>query len=99
MKKQQSEGLHKQLRERLHTIFQDYAQGLDVSPAARYRTEGFAEALITMGELSEQQCIEMMAEVYQTVFAAAMDTSAITQMRIPPLMKRAPVYPSAPSST
>lgn len=94
MNKQLADDLHTQLKARLLNIFQDYAQGLDVSPAMRYRTEGFAQALVAMGALSERQCIDIMAEIYQAVFGDALDISTMTSLRIPPVMKRAPVYPS-----
>lgn len=89
------EDLCKQLEMRLQSIFEDYAQGLDVPPANRYRTEGFAQALVAMGALSEQQCIELMAGVYKDVFGTVLDTSAMTGLHIPPVMKRAPVFPSS----
>lgn len=79
---------------RLRAIFAAYRDNEDVSPAQRFRVEGFAEALILAGELSEPHWIAMIARLYQEEVGQVLPESAAGSNRIPLLMQRAPVYPS-----
>lgn len=82
------------LRTRVEAIFADYACGRDVSPAQRYRTEGFAEALIRAGVITEAVFAQLIAEAYSAEFKQPMPDHLISGVCIPLIMQRAPVYPS-----
>lgn len=78
---------------RLADIFSAYKAGKDVSPAMRYRAEGFIEAAIEQGGLSHEE----LAQIHQQAFHAAygddmaLDTEGCD---IPAMMVKAPVKPT-----
>lgn len=82
------------LTDRLRQVFAAYQRGEDVSPAQRFRLEGFAEALILSGEISEPEWIALIARLYQEELGQALPESAAGVARVPLLMQRAPVFPS-----
>lgn len=82
------------LAERLLGIFNAYANGNDVPPAQVFRTEGFIEAGCCIGLVSEQTVRELMQSLYRQVFDSEFPAMTGPGIQIPPLMRRAPVYPS-----
>lgn len=83
-----------QLKLDLQAIFAAFKQGNDVSPATRYRTEGFARGLMAAELLTEREFARLMADAYQQCFERPMPESLCDGVHIPSCMKRAPVYPS-----
>ncbi len=82
------------IESRLHEIFAAYAEGLDVAPAKRFRTEGLMEAACML-EMSDQNTVmSLVQSCWREHFEQDFPDVEEGILRIPVLMKRAPVYPS-----
>ena len=88
----------KLIEDRLLRIFEDYVNGKDVSPAMVFGTEGFIDVCCSSGLVVKEDVALLMANLHQQVFASPLlpmsGDMPGDKIRIPPLMKRAPVYPS-----
>ncbi len=82
------------LEARLCAIYQAFADGRDVSPAYRYRTEGYLEAALELGFFSEQQCADLQGRLQRDILGKECALGQEQPARVPVIMKRAPVYPS-----
>ncbi|WP_373077934.1 hypothetical protein [Zhongshania sp.] len=86
-----------ELAQKLQCFFSDQQQGLDIPPAQLYRIEGFIEAGLLAGfitELGLKQTLVDSAKQYLNVEVAdfyQQDYRLILHMR----MHEAPVYPSS----
>ena len=89
-----SDNLIETLHARLVALFTVYTVGSDVTPAERYRTEGFAEALIAAGLLDTRSWAAMIEETFLAVTGEPLPGFDSQQPFIPLLMARAPVFPS-----
>ena len=92
-----------ELKLRWTTLFKALADGGDVPPTQRLRTEGLMEAAAMLEVASSDQLVQAMDECYKIVFGQdiAMDFGEDWQdfypfPQIPAMGKRAPVYPSTP---
>ena len=93
-----------ELETRLQAIYGALADGNDVAPAQRYRAQGFAQALVIVGVLSEVEFKTLLDIACQRAFngavpqalQSAINTTAANDGSccIPIVMPRAPVYPS-----
>lgn len=79
---------------RLRNILEAFGRGEDVSPAERYRTEGFMQAGVYLGLATEQQLSELLVKLQQAILNIEDQRVFADQLCIPILMKRAPVTPS-----
>ncbi len=92
-----------ELQRRWQAMFSGLAAGGDLPPAIRLRAEGLMEAVVIVGEATEQEVIEAMDACYRDAFgqALAQDFGSDWQdfhpfPQIPAMASRAPVYPSTP---
>lgn len=90
-----------ELSRRWQAMFAALAQGQDVPPAQRLRTEGMMEAAVLLGNGTAQELLEAMDACYLAAFGRtlAVDFGQDWQdfypfPQIPAMAKRAPVYPS-----
>ena len=82
-----------EIAKRLTQIFAAYKQGYDVSPALKYRTEGFIEAGLMAGAIKKDELVDLLYRCYKQVFGE--DASMVFEPGVvPAMMKRAPVKPS-----
>ena len=95
--------LQAELKRRWMAMFTSLADGGDVPPAQRLRTEGMMEAAAMLEVASSEQLVQAMNECYKVAFGQ--DITAVFGdnwqdfypfPQIPAMGKRAPVYPSAP---
>lgn len=82
------------LRARLRSQFETLRQGGEVTPASRYRAEGFAQALVATGTLDQPAVTKLIADTWREVFGCSPPPLPAGDIHIPCVMKRAPVYPS-----
>jgi len=92
-----------ELDTRWRKIFNALANGSDVAPTLRLRTEGLMEATALVGEATEEEMSRAMAAAYNDIFGRSLaeDFDESWQdffpfPQIPAMAKRAPVYPSTP---
>lgn len=78
---------------RLITILQAFKRGEDVAPALNFRTEGFFEAGVFLGLVSEEQLSELLVRLQREILDVADQRLLADQLVIPMMMKRAPVVP------
>jgi len=90
-----------ELEIRWRKIFEALANGADVAPSLRLRTEGLMEAAVLAGEATAEGVSQAMADAYEVSFgrSLAQDFDPGWQEffpfpQIPAMAKRAPVYPS-----
>lgn len=90
-----------ELDARWRRIFTSLADGNDVAPGLRLRTEGLMEAAVLSGESSPEQLTQQMEASYHRAFGRTLaqdlekDWQAFFPFpQIPAMAKRAPVYPS-----
>jgi hypothetical protein len=90
------EAFNREIESRFLEIFNAYANGQDVAPAQLYRAEGFCEAGCYLSLATEAELIALMKKIHRQVFNTELSGSNQSGggVRIPSLMKRAPVYPS-----
>ncbi len=94
------EAFLQEVRERITAIFTDYHNGNDVPPGMRLRLEGFIQAGLRFALVDRSAVEKILVDTHQQVFGAPMPESfpsfdeADQIIPIPPLMQRAPVYPS-----
>ena len=82
------------IKSRLDNIFTAYVQGRDVAPAERFRTEGMMEAICVLKLCSEDEARELLQVCWRKHFEQDLPETPENALRIPVMMKRAPVYPS-----
>lgn len=97
------EKLMQELQHRWTTMFVALAEGADLPPAQRLRTEGMMEAAALLGEATEEELSLAMEACYQAAFGQSLtadfgeDWQAFFPFpQIPAMARRAPVYPSTP---
>lgn len=78
---------------RLRAILQAFKRGEDVAPALNFRTEGFFEAGVFLGLVSEEQLSELLVRLQREILDVADQRLLADQLVIPMMMKRAPVVP------
>lgn len=90
-----------ELQHRWTIMFAALAQGADLPPAQRLRAEGMMEAVVLLGEATEDELSLAMAVCYEQAFGRGLaaefgeDWQAFFPFpQIPAMAKRAPVYPS-----
>jgi hypothetical protein len=86
-----------ELERRWRGIFTTLAAGGEVAPAERLRTEGFMEALVTLGLASEPALQSALESCYLECFGEALPQDWRTLFpfpQVPGFGLRAPVYPS-----
>jgi hypothetical protein len=90
-----------EVHSRWRLMFSALAEGADVSPGLRLRTEGLMEAVALLGELLPEQLQAQMDEAYVASFGRTLAEDFgeqwpefFTFPQIPAMAKRAPVYPS-----
>ena len=95
--------LQEELKLRWTNMFTSLADGGDVPPTQRLRTEGMMEAVAMLEFASSERLVQAMDECYQVAFGQdiAADFGDNWQdfypfPQIPAMGKRAPVYPSTP---
>ena len=93
--------LRDELNVRWTSMFAALADGEDVPPAQRLRTEGMMEAAALLEVASSDQLVQAMGECYKVAFrrGIAEDFGEDWQEfypfpQIPAMGRRAPVYPS-----
>ncbi|ROS01403.1 hypothetical protein EDC56_1844 [Sinobacterium caligoides] len=80
------------VEEKLCVIQRIIEAGADVSPAMRYRLEGYLTALIALDVVSAQALQVLWRSILHE--RASLQVAANNQVSISILMPRAPVYPS-----
>ncbi len=95
--------LAEELDRRWRRMFGALADGGDVPPSQRLRTEGLMEAAVLLELVTEQDLLTAMDSCYTEVFGRAMAEDFGIEWfqfypfpQIPAVMRRAPVYPSTP---
>ncbi len=86
-----------ELDERWRLIFTRLVTGSEVPPGMRLRTEGFMEALVTLGVATEDTLQAALAQRYEEVFSEPLDSDwreLFPFPQVPGFGQRAPVYPS-----
>jgi len=93
------------LREELAPLLASLARGEGASPAQRYRCEGFARAVCTLGFASAREVIAELRDSWRTTLGDAADAyaeddfclrDAGTELPcIPVRLPRAPVFPGS----
>jgi|TARA_R110001599_G_scaffold269171_1_gene469984 hypothetical protein len=89
-----------ELSQKIAQFFSDQQQGLDIPPALLYRFEGFVEAGLLMGYITETEVKRELVDGAQYYLNTAIaefyqqDFRLILHMR----MREAPVYASSPES-
>ena len=78
---------------RLRDVLLAFKRGEDVAPALNFRTEGFFEAGVFLGLVTEQQLSELLVRLQREVLDSADQRLLADQLRIPAMMRRAPVIP------
>ena len=78
---------------RLRDILLAFKRGEDVAPALNFRTEGFFEAGVFLGLVTEQQLSELLARLQREVLDIADQRLLADQLSIPVMMRRAPGIP------
>ena len=79
--------------QRLEAIFIAFKEGKDVSPAMRYRLEGFIEAAIELGDVFPEDISEIKLRACRAVNGNEAMLEP-TESLLPAMMQRAPVKPS-----
>ena len=86
-----------QLQERLEDYFKRYADGLDVTPAMRFGTEGYIQAGLDLALITPEDVVALKQQAYRQ-FSGSIDTAVLAALSgdhyLPSIMKRAPVKPS-----
>ncbi len=86
----------------LQSYYQRLADGLDISPAERFRLEGYLQAVVECGLLATDALASISSRV-QLQYAALADTQTTAEVtgktlteswHLPFQMRRAPVTPS-----
>lgn len=84
------------LEARFKALFERYAEDKDVTPAQRFRLEGFVEAGLELGLITEPELLTLKQQCAEKAFGSTVSAEwwgdAIV---IPAMMKRAPVKPSS----
>lgn len=90
-----------EIEQRLRHQFTALAEGRDVPPAARLRTEGMMEAAVIAAEVNVEQLTGAMEAAYEGAFHVTLaeefgkDWQQLFPFpQIPAMMRRAPVVPS-----
>lgn len=78
----------------LLALFTALFEGRDIAPATQYRLEGYLEALVAMGLLSEDEAASLIDRAWREVFNTAPVRGGSSPLSIPVVMQRAPVFPS-----
>lgn len=93
--------LETELEQRWQAMFSALADGDDVSPTERLRTEGMMEAAVLMSVATPESLSGAMDRCYQSVYGRSIAEDFgddwqdfFTFPQIPAMAKRAPVYPS-----
>ena len=89
-----SDSYRELLEAKVREIFKRYVDGVDVSPATIYRTEGFVEAGCELGLISQMDAQKTIETVWKEFFDEEIGEQNLKGIHIPSLMERAPVYPS-----
>lgn len=89
------------IRSRCQAMFAALADGADVAPSLRLRTEGLMEAAVLAGVADESQIDSLLADCYHTAFDRRIEDDFGAHWRefypfpqLPAVGRRAPVYPS-----
>lgn len=82
------------IESRLHEIFSAYAEGLDVAPAKRFRTEGLMEAACLLEISDANAVVSLVQSCWREYFKQDFPEVEDGALCIPVMMRRAPVYPS-----
>ena len=80
---------------RLRGILQSFSEAGDVAPALGFRTEGFFEAGVFLGLVTEQQLSALIERLQKEVLDIEDQRIFTERLSIPVLMRRAPVMPSS----
>ncbi len=95
--------LKEELDRRWRRMFGALADGSDVPPSQRLRTEGLMEAAVLLDLAGEEDLLAAMDACYEEAFGRAMADDFGPDWvqfypfpQIPAVMRRAPVYPSTP---
>ena len=90
-----------EIHARWQKIFESLAQGDDVAPSLRLRTEGLMEAAVLAELVSAEQLTSLLEASYQQSYQRSLNLDFGEDWRdffpfpqIPAMAKRAPVYPS-----
>lgn len=90
-----------ELEKRWRAMFVALANGDDVPPSQRLRTEGLMEAVVLLGTATVDELLQSMNHCYQGAFDQGIaevfgdDWQELFPFpQIPAMAKRAPVYPS-----
>lgn len=93
--------LTREIEQRWQHQFAALAQGEDVPPSERLRTEGMMEAAVIAGEVDVEQLTRKMELAYESAFNSTLaqefgeDWEQLFPFpQIPAMMRRAPVVPS-----
>ena len=78
---------------RLRNILLAFKRGEDVAPAINFRAEGFFEAGIFLGLVTEHQLSGLLVNLQREILDVADQRLLADQLVIPVMMKRAPVVP------
>ena len=91
-----------ELLSRWRSMFEVLANGGEVTPTRRLRTEGLMEALVLLGIADSQQLQAALANCYHEVFGETLNArwgedwmDLFPFPQIPAFGERAPVYPSS----
>jgi hypothetical protein len=95
-----------ELSGRWQAMFVALAGGNDVPPARRLRTEGMMEAAVLLDLASAEELLRAMDACYLAAFGRALAVDFGEDWQdfypfplIPAMARRAPVYPSAPTTS
>ncbi len=90
-----------EIEQRWQRIFTALAEGSDVTPSLRLRTEGLMEAAVLTGLTSPTEITQQMDDCYHRSFGRSLEQDFDAEWQgfypfpqIPAMGKRAPVYPS-----
>lgn len=90
-----------EIERRWTAMFSALADGRDIAPATRLRTEGLMEAAVLLQLAEPEALLRSMEDIYATVCGCALEESLGESWRtiyqfpqIPAVGRRAPVYPT-----
>jgi hypothetical protein len=97
--------LENELEQRWQAMFEALANGDDVPPSERLRTEGMMEAVVLLGATTAEELLQSMNRCYRDAFDEGIAATfgddwqeLFPFPQIPAMAGRAPVYPSTPQS-